>query len=50
MKVTPFDQPLDSKLLIEHYSGSPTFQPDTPSADERGVPEGVITHPFGMML
>jgi len=31
MKVAPFDQALPLKPLIEHYSGSPTFQPGTPS-------------------
>jgi len=38
MKVAPFGQRLDSKLLIEHYSGSPTFQPGAPGAP--GAPAG----------
>jgi hypothetical protein len=53
MMVTPFDQTLCLKPLIEHYSGSPTFQPDAPGTASQEMAEvtyELVTFGFGWQV
>jgi hypothetical protein len=42
MSPPPFDDLADLKLILEHYSGHLTFQPDTPNGPEELVRPPVI--------